>query len=223
MSKNTQRREATRQTIIEAAHTVFTRDGFTNAKTIDIARAAGVGEGTLFLHFDNKQGLFAAITNRIYDQMLIDAHAILAQALDPLQKLKQLTRYHLLTLERDWRTAISVLGPSALKSEGDHYKAFYARNREYRTLFTDLIQSLINEGALGKNLPAKMIRDTLFGSIEYFAMANFDSGRAYSIDNHLEQLWHLVINGAGPGKNTDLDNKLARIQASLDSLTHNGG
>lgn len=226
MSKpGTQRtkREVTRQTILQAAQEIFTRDGFSNSKTSDIARLAGVAEGTVYLHFESKQGLFAATTNKTYDQMIIEARTILEQPLDKLTLLKQLTRYHLLTLERDWRNAVSVLGPGVLNSEDDYYQAFYQRNREYRSLFTKLIQSLIDEGTFGNALPAKMLRDTLFGSIEYFAMANFDSGRDYSIDTHLEQLWLLVLNGAKtPQAQPSIDEKLNRIQASIDALTQHG-
>ncbi|MBC7526971.1 MAG: helix-turn-helix transcriptional regulator [Chthonomonadaceae bacterium] len=45
--------------ILEAVHIVFVRDGI-NATTRDIARQAGVGEGSLFRRFPTKEALFTA-------------------------------------------------------------------------------------------------------------------------------------------------------------------
>ncbi len=44
--------------IIEAAQTVFGRDGLAKARLEDIARAAGVSKGTIYLYFPNKEELF---------------------------------------------------------------------------------------------------------------------------------------------------------------------
>ncbi|MES2465381.1 MAG: helix-turn-helix domain-containing protein [Armatimonadota bacterium] len=49
----------TDERILDAARAVFLKDGF-NASTIEIARLAGVAEGTLFRRFATKEGLFQA-------------------------------------------------------------------------------------------------------------------------------------------------------------------
>ena len=45
--------------LLDAARVIFVRDG-TNATTKDIARQAGVGEGSLFRRFPTKEALFSA-------------------------------------------------------------------------------------------------------------------------------------------------------------------
>lgn len=50
-------RQATRQSIEEAARTLFAEQGFDAATTRDIARAAGVGVGTLFNYFPTKESI----------------------------------------------------------------------------------------------------------------------------------------------------------------------
>jgi len=52
---------AKRQQIIEGAHAVFLAQGFDAASMNDIARAAGVSKGTLYVYFQNKEQLFQAI------------------------------------------------------------------------------------------------------------------------------------------------------------------
>jgi len=55
---------AKRQQIIEGAHAVFLAQGFDAASMNDIARAAGVSKGTLYVYFQDKGQLFQAICNR---------------------------------------------------------------------------------------------------------------------------------------------------------------
>jgi AcrR family transcriptional regulator len=53
--------EDTRKTLVEAAQQVFLQRGFARATTREIARAAGVAEGTIYRHFADKQALFQAV------------------------------------------------------------------------------------------------------------------------------------------------------------------
>jgi len=50
-----------RQQIIRGARDVFLRSGFDAASTEDLARAAGVSKGTLYLYFEDKEHLFHAV------------------------------------------------------------------------------------------------------------------------------------------------------------------
>ena len=54
---------AKRRQIIEGARTVFLARGFDAASMGDIAKAAGVSKGTLYVYFKDKDELFAAIVS----------------------------------------------------------------------------------------------------------------------------------------------------------------
>ena len=56
---------STRDRIIEAALLAFARDGLQGATTRTIAQEAGVNEVTLFRHFQNKEGLLAAVMTHV--------------------------------------------------------------------------------------------------------------------------------------------------------------
>jgi AcrR family transcriptional regulator len=58
---------AKRQQIIEGARAVFLAQGFDAASMNDIARAAGVSKGTLYVYFKHKEELFEAIVERECD------------------------------------------------------------------------------------------------------------------------------------------------------------
>ena len=52
---------AKRRQILDGARAVFLADGFDAASMNEIARAAGVSKGTLYVYFDSKDELFAAL------------------------------------------------------------------------------------------------------------------------------------------------------------------
>jgi AcrR family transcriptional regulator len=66
-----------RRQIVEGARAVFLHQGFDAASMNDIARAAGVSKGTLYVYFDTKEHLFEAI---VHEECA--AHAETAFALD---------------------------------------------------------------------------------------------------------------------------------------------
>jgi AcrR family transcriptional regulator len=58
---------AKRRQIIDGARAVFLAQGFDAASMNDIARAAGVSKGTLYVYFKHKEDLFAAIVEQECD------------------------------------------------------------------------------------------------------------------------------------------------------------
>lgn len=57
------------QAILDAATQVFARFGFAKASVDDIARRAGVGKGTVYLHFENKEALFATVVRNVWGRV----------------------------------------------------------------------------------------------------------------------------------------------------------
>jgi len=64
-------KERRRQQIIVAAKRVFSEKGYNRATIEDIAQAAELSPGTLYLYFKNKEELFASLSLRILQYLLI--------------------------------------------------------------------------------------------------------------------------------------------------------
>lgn len=59
----------TRGRVLEAARTIFERDGLIEARVADIASAAGVAHGTFYTYFDSKHDAFATIVEEFFGQI----------------------------------------------------------------------------------------------------------------------------------------------------------
>ena len=72
-----QSRAARRGAILAAALDRFARQGYGDTRLEDVARAAGVAKGTLYLYFPNKQALFEGLVTSAISPALADAAALL--------------------------------------------------------------------------------------------------------------------------------------------------
>ncbi|WP_419863612.1 TetR/AcrR family transcriptional regulator [Candidatus Poriferisodalis sp.] len=59
----------TRQTILDAASTVFTKDGYVDARMSDVAAEAGLSLGGLYRYFENKEDLFSSVIRDIHEEL----------------------------------------------------------------------------------------------------------------------------------------------------------
>ncbi|WP_222109565.1 TetR/AcrR family transcriptional regulator [Streptomyces cupreus] len=60
----------TRDALVAAARRIFERDGYLDARIVDIAAEAKVATGSFYTHFSSKEDVFAAVLERLQDEML---------------------------------------------------------------------------------------------------------------------------------------------------------
>ena len=87
--------EAKESSILDAAEKIFVQVGFDGAKVSDIARAASVAEGTVYLYYKNKHDLLAGVVGRFWTQLTLGAEAAIEPDATTREQLEQLGRYHL--------------------------------------------------------------------------------------------------------------------------------
>src|SRR5690242_21330783 len=90
-----------RDAILRAATDVFAERGYFNAQVADVARAAGVAAGTVYLYFHNKDDLLVSIFERTVKERLADGRAAVANLSDPAERLRRFAQLHLGMLGRD--------------------------------------------------------------------------------------------------------------------------
>ncbi|MGI5838850.1 MAG: TetR/AcrR family transcriptional regulator [bacterium] len=83
-----------RNEIIEAALKVCAEQGFERAKVRDIARAAGIGKGTIYEYFASKEELFAEMLRVSIARLRAGMEEALAAGADFRAKLLAYARFH---------------------------------------------------------------------------------------------------------------------------------
>ena len=83
-----------REAILRAATQVFARNGYFNSKVADIARAAGVADGTVYLYFKSKEEILHSIFDRKVGETISEARKELEDIQDPREKLRRIAQLH---------------------------------------------------------------------------------------------------------------------------------
>ncbi len=76
--------------IVQAAAEVFAEKGYQRARVIDVARRAGIGKGTIYEYFRNKQELFLAVFDWYVEGVLEASLAAIAPSDAPPRTLRRL-------------------------------------------------------------------------------------------------------------------------------------
>ncbi|MEM9217750.1 MAG: TetR/AcrR family transcriptional regulator [Cyanobacteria bacterium P01_F01_bin.150] len=65
--------------ILDSAQQLFSRRGYAGTTTRDLAQAAGMAEGTLFRHFENKKAILIEVVTRGWVELLTDLLTALSE------------------------------------------------------------------------------------------------------------------------------------------------
>lgn len=103
MRSLTAKREARHKQLLQAALRVFARNGFDGASVADIAEAAGVAKGSVYLYFDSKESLAGDLVTYLFTYP--------AEGVRPSQEQRPLHRILDFCAEQERR--VLELGPQA--------------------------------------------------------------------------------------------------------------
>jgi len=94
------------QAILRAAIKVFASRGFFQSKVADVAQAAGVADGTVYLYFKSKDDLLISIFNETMDDVIAKSRGELQKIEDPVERLRKIASLHLAWLGQDRQLAV---------------------------------------------------------------------------------------------------------------------
>lgn len=91
--KISMKKEEKRSKILDAAATVFSKEGYHQAKVEEIARMAGIGKGTIYLYYENKRHLYYCMLKEVYDVFLESLYEQIEFEQDLRRALKTVITY----------------------------------------------------------------------------------------------------------------------------------
>src|SRR6266550_3763302 len=188
------RPQSKRERILRAATDVFAQSGYFNAKVSDIARAAGVADGTIYLYFDGKEDLLTSIFRDHTRNYLQSLERDLANVNRADERVRIAIRHHLETLGRDRSLAIVA------QVELRHSLKFmtllsHQEIADYLNILRKIVEQGQTDGVFRRNLHPQLVAKAVFGIVDEMVTSWILSEKDYALADQTDEVAELVLKG----------------------------
>lgn len=162
--------EGKRERILDAAVKVFAAEGFYNAKVSQIAQAAGVADGTIYLYFKSKDDLLINLFEDRMERVNANLRDAISTASSAIDRLRRIVKLHLQLVEqnRDMAEVISVELRQSSKFIREYANPKFAEF--LRTIAAAVVEGQ-RSGELRSNIDPYLFARALFGALDEIALA----------------------------------------------------
>ena len=193
---NTKEKNDKYHRILEAAVRIFAKQGFHQSTVAQIAKEAGVADGTIYLYFKNKDDIlvqfFSYRTKQVFEQF----QAEVDRASNSLDKLRNLIRRHLEEFQKDRDGAI------VYQVETHQYNRLAeAQIKEMSKMYLDIIADIVEQGqqtgTIRKDLYVGLVKRFIIGAIDEVINTWVHADEDYDLASMADPLVDLFIKGIG--------------------------
>ena len=193
-SKESFRGTSKRERILRAAVDVFAQNGYFNAKVAEIARAAGVADGTIYLYFDGKEDLLVTIFREHTRNYLQSLETQIANVKRPEERMRIAIRHHLETLGRD--RALAIVAQVELRHSLKFMSLLSQQEvADYLRLFRKIVEQGQHEGAFRRTLHPQLVAKSVFGILDEMVTSWILSEKEHNLADQAEQIADLILTG----------------------------
>ena len=183
-----------RERILRAAIDVFAQNGYFNAKVSDIAKAAGVADGTIYLYFDGKEDLLVNIFREHTRNYLQSLERELAHVRRAEDRIRIAIRHHLETLGRD--RALAIVAQVELRHSLKFMSLLSQQEvADYLGLLRKMVEHGQSEGSFRRNLHPQLVAKAIFGVLDEMVTSWMLSEKEYNLADSAEQVADLLLTG----------------------------
>jgi TetR/AcrR family fatty acid metabolism transcriptional regulator len=161
---------AKRDRILRSAIRIFSQKGFFNSKVSEIARLAGVADGTIYLYFKNKDDLLISLFEEKMAEVVADVRSRVAAADGALDRLRIFIENHMDLLVRE-AGLIEVLQVELRQSNRFMKEYVPAKFLEYLDVISEILERGKREGIFRRDLNVTLARRAVFGALDEMALA----------------------------------------------------
>jgi TetR/AcrR family fatty acid metabolism transcriptional regulator len=183
-----------REAILKAATQVFATHGFFQSQVADVARAAGVAAGTVYLYFRSKDDLLVSLFERTMQEAIAECRDALDGVTDPRERLTRIGRSHLERLGRD--RDLAVVFQVELRQSTKFMERFSSSYlRDYLGLIRETLAEGQTAGQFRQDINPTIAAKVFFGALDEMATNWMLSRRRYSLAAQADVIVDLFING----------------------------
>jgi len=186
--------------ILAAARNVMERLGVEATTMDEIAQAAGVAKGTIYLYFPSKEELIQALMSQVGENMFRDLKAIMDEPHSPRDKLPRVLAVLVEYLERE-RALFPIYMRDFAQWMLPGGRGRFRRIQELEGQILSLLNCLFTEGvASGEFIPAdpKLLTFLLRSLVRGVGFYGITEGRSDAIKEALPVLTTFILSGFTP-------------------------
>jgi len=182
------------QVILDAAVKTFSQSGYHRTRVADIAREAGVADGTVYIYFENKEDILISLFQDLMQRFVEDLNNELSLCQSANEKLYRVISYHLTTLanrpEQARVTQIELRQIDKTINQGISKPL-----KLYFKIIEEVICEGINQGLYRQNIDSKTARKVVFGAIDEVVTCWVMSGKFYDLKAMSKPVFNLLVEG----------------------------
>ena len=175
---------------------MFAQQGFYQATISQIAREAGVADGTIYLYFKNKEDIMVNFFEYKTKQVFGRFREAVNKGDDARDKLRRLIMRHLEEFQRDRNLAILY------QTETHRFSRMCEEQiRDMSKMYMDLVSEIVEsgqaEGLMRKDLYMGLVKRFIIGAIDEVINTWLHSDGSYDLASMADPLVELFIRGVG--------------------------
>jgi TetR/AcrR family fatty acid metabolism transcriptional regulator len=205
-----------RHRILQAATRVFARKGYFGARVSEIARRAGVADGTIYLYFKSKEDILVALFDEVMAEHLERGRRELDSIRGAAPRLQAIAEHHLRLFGEN--PDLAVVFQVELRQSTKFLERFTASwLQDYFSVISGVIEEGQREGALRADLPRKLATKAFFGILDEMVTSWILGRRDYDLSRLAAPVVDLFLRGlAAPGA-------VRRARPALAAVAPRGG
>jgi TetR/AcrR family transcriptional regulator, fatty acid metabolism regulator protein len=205
------RTEDKRKRILEAAVKVFARKGYFAARVSEIAKKAGVADGTIYLYFRGKEDILVKLFDEGMAAHVASVREVVTTVKRAPERLRAIAERHLRSLgeNRD----LAVVFQVELRQSTQFMERFTASwLKDYFALLNEVMEEGQRDGSLRADLNRKVATKVFFGALDEMVTSWIIGGKGYDLGQLADPVVDLFLRGAAGGE------KLARARPALAAV-----
>ncbi|HDM76387.1 MAG TPA: TetR/AcrR family transcriptional regulator [Deltaproteobacteria bacterium] len=160
----------------------------------DIAKIAGVAEGTIYIYFKNKEDLLISIFKEKTRETIESIKTEVQKEKNPLDKLKRLIFLHLETYqkEKDLAKLYQLELRQSIRLTTEYFKV---EHKDYLDLIGEIIKEGKDQGIFRADLNESIVKRVLFGAVDEVITTWVVSSKEYDLISVYDPLVDVLLNG----------------------------
>jgi AcrR family transcriptional regulator len=185
--------------ILDAAVRTFAVKGYGQTDVQEIADEVGVGKGTVYRHFGNKESLFLAAVQHAQDKLIAAVDAVQDSGSDPLVQLRTCMTAILRFFDTHPEIVELLIEERAL-FRNRRPSLFFEQDEGRRSEWAQRLRDMIKSGVL-RDIPVSEIQDTISRCVFGAMFFNYFEGNSNSLAENPHTMFDILFNGlvAKPG------------------------